>query len=104
MSSRGIGSRILERLKVSFGRRLRGVLLYGSRARGIATPDSDLDLMVLLEEPVDFGKDLDASIDAIYPLQLEVDYPIHVLPVSAEEFSSQEFGLYRNARREGLFL
>jgi len=32
-----------------YGDRLRGILLYGSRARGDFGPDSDYDLVVLLD-------------------------------------------------------
>lgn len=39
----------LERLKVEFGSRLRFVGLQGSRARGEAREDSDIDLVILLD-------------------------------------------------------
>jgi len=38
------------RLVTVFGERLRGVKVFGSRARGTARPDSDLDVLVLLDE------------------------------------------------------
>ena len=40
-------------LAVLYGERLSGVLLYGSHARGEARPDSDVDVLVLLEGEVD---------------------------------------------------
>jgi predicted nucleotidyltransferase len=50
-------SELLRRVKIAlqaaFGKRLRGVLLYGSEVRGTAEPDSDIDFLVLLEGPVD---------------------------------------------------
>jgi len=36
------------------GDRLLAVVLYGSVARGIATPESDIDLLVQFEKPVGF--------------------------------------------------
>jgi predicted nucleotidyltransferase len=45
--------RIRKGLADLFGTRLAGVVLYGSRARGDNHPDSDFDLLVLLEGPID---------------------------------------------------
>ena len=41
---------IKRRLECAFGDRFRGALLYGSEARGEAAPDSDIDVMVLLND------------------------------------------------------
>jgi len=40
---------IKQELAARYGDRLQGILLYGSRARGDFGPDSDYDLVVLLE-------------------------------------------------------
>ena len=37
--------RIKALLEPAFGSRLRGVVLYGSEARGEATPDSNVDIL-----------------------------------------------------------
>jgi predicted nucleotidyltransferase len=42
-----------QRLQDTYGDRLRRVILYGSRARGDATPESDVDLLVVLEGPIE---------------------------------------------------
>lgn len=95
---------IRSRLKAAFRERLQGVLLYGSTARNEAREGSDLDLMVLLDGPVRLGRDLDTIVQALYPVQLEIDAPIHATPVSKQVFEAGEFGVYRSARREGVFL
>lgn len=86
----------------AFGERLRGVILYGSEARGQAEADSDIDLLVLLDGPVDYGRDLDTCIHNLYPLVLELERPIHASPVDINVYEAQEFSLYRNAKREGV--
>lgn len=104
MLSGSVRQEIRSRLETAFQGRLQGVLLFGSEARGESRRDSDLDLMVLLEEPVRLGKDLETIVEALYPVQLEIEAPIHALPVSARSFEAGEYGIYRQAKREGSLL
>jgi predicted nucleotidyltransferase len=104
MLSEDLRKEIRSRLDAAFRERLRGVLLYGSEARNQARTGSDVDLMVLLDGPVQLGRDLETIVGALYPIQLEIDAPIHATPVSADAFEAGEWGVYRNARREGVLL
>ncbi len=89
-------------LEEAFGGRLKGVVLYGSEARGQAEPDSDIDLLVLLAGPVDYWRDLQACIHAWYPLVLRIERPIHAKPVDLEAYRAGREPLYVEARREGI--
>ena len=104
MLSEEIRKEIRPRLEAVFRDRFRGVLLFGSEARNQAGEDSDVDLMVLLQGPIRLGRDLNGIVEALYPLQLRVDRPIHALPVSSDAFQEGRFGIYRSAQREGLYL
>jgi len=104
MLSEEIRAEIRSRLEAAFRDRLHGVLLFGSEARNQASDDSDVDLMVLLKGPVRLGRDLDSIVQALYPLQLKVDRPIHALPVSSEAFEEGRYGIHRSAKREGTYL
>jgi len=95
-------AQIKARLAEVYGNRLKGAILYGSEARGEATEDSDIDIMVLLHGEVELGKDLRRCIDAVYPLSLDVGRPISPAVVNANEYEAQEWPLYRKVRREGL--
>ena len=95
---------IKSRLRDVYGDRLQGVVLYGSEARRDAEEDSDIDLLVLLNGPVEFGRDLRTNIDVLYDLQLEVIRPIHAMPVDVRDFRAGKYALYRNVKREGIFI
>jgi predicted nucleotidyltransferase len=97
-------SQIRPRLEAVFPDRLRGVLLFGSVARREADPESDVDLLILLDGPIRLGPDLRTIVQALYPLQLDSDRPIHALPVAADDFAAGLYALYRNAKAEGVFL
>jgi uncharacterized protein len=91
-----------EALTRQYGKRLKGVILYGSTARERATPDSDIDLLVLLEAPLDYFVELHQLIDVLYPIQLESEQLISAKPVLVNDFEIGTVALYRNARREGI--
>jgi predicted nucleotidyltransferase len=103
---------VKRRLEEAFGDRLQGLVLYGSEARGESDADSDLDFLVLLKGPVEYGEELMNIIEVLYPLQLEIlgtpddphDRLIHAIPVEAEVFEAQEYFLYQNAKEEGIWL
>ena len=102
MTRKRLLAEIRSRLAATHGARLHSVILYGSEARGNATPDSDIDLLVLLHGPVDLGRDLAANIAALYPLSLRLGRRISAKPVSVEAYETFDCPLHRAARREGV--
>jgi hypothetical protein len=95
-------SEIKTRLTKAHGLRLLGVVLFGSAARGQSTPQSDVDLLVLLADPVDYGRDLETNLAALYPLALQIGRRISAKPVSAREYEMIDCPLYRAAHQEGI--
>jgi predicted nucleotidyltransferase len=102
MGTHELLAEIKRRLLAVHGDRLCGVVLYGSEARGQAGPDSDVDVLVLLADPVDVGRDLEANLDAVYPLAVDLGRRISAKPVSAAEYATADCPLYRRAREEGI--
>jgi uncharacterized protein len=55
-------SNLLIELKASlvnlYGDRLFSLILFGSQARGEATPDSDIDVMAVLNDPVNVAEEI----------------------------------------------
>jgi len=97
-------SRAKTALQKAFQSRLRGVVLYGSEARGQSDTDSDVDLLVLLEGPVDDARDSRACIDALYDLILESGRLIHAEPIASEVYEDAAFPLFQRAARDGVLL
>ena len=93
---------VKSRLQEAFGDRLRGVILYGSEARGTAEPDSDIDFLVLLEGPVDYWTEVHRIVRLLYPLVLQYGRPIHAKPADVLEYQEQEWPLYQSVREEGI--
>jgi predicted nucleotidyltransferase len=91
-----------EALSEYYGARLKGVILYGSVARGEALRSSDIDLLVLLAPPLDYFVELRQIVDLLYPIQLESERLISAKPALAGDYERGSISLYRNARREGV--
>jgi predicted nucleotidyltransferase len=89
----------LERL---YGQRLANVVLFGSRARGEARPDSDIDLLVVLHGPVDPNDELHRVSPFKAALCLRHDVVISCVYISEEDFKSEKSPLLLNVRREGV--
>ena len=95
--------RVKSILEETYSERLRGVILYGSEARGAAEPDSDIDLLVLLEGPVDYWPEIRKLIHVLYPLVLENDgRPIHAKPADVADYAGQVWPLYRSVKQDGV--
>lgn len=95
--------RIKERLQALYGSRFRGLVLYGSVARGEARPDSDIDMLCLLDTVK--GGDLWEITKELYPLQLEhTEQELSVYPVDVSIYEAAEYSIYRTVHREGILL
>ncbi|MBM4029741.1 MAG: nucleotidyltransferase domain-containing protein [Planctomycetes bacterium] len=92
----------VQKARELYGDRLRQVLLYGSCARDEATPESDIDLAVVLAGEVAPGKEIDRMIDIITDVNLEYGVLLSVYPVSEENYRNRNSPLLINIRREGI--
>ncbi len=97
---------LLEQLKVRVAERLplERVVLFGSRARGDSEPDSDLDVLVVLEGPVSRAAE-DYVRECAWQLGFESGVVIFALIVSREEWDDgllSASSLALAVRRDGI--
>lgn len=89
-----------HRVDVAFGGRVTRVVLYGSRARGEARPDSDWDIAVFLADGPT-SSDLDRLSDLGTDLLYETGQFIQPLPISTRRFD-EDSNLLKAIRFEGV--
>jgi predicted nucleotidyltransferase len=93
----------LQKIRAELGDQLKQVILFGSRARGDFTEESDYDCLVLVDR-------VSAAVEeAINELSGELLYEYNevfsIFPVQEEKFQQDVYEpLYMNVRREGLIL
>ena len=66
-----IARRMRKGLKEIYRGRLRGVYLYGSRARGEQGPDSDADILIVLDHVGPLGEELERTSELASDLTLD---------------------------------
>ena len=82
------------------------IILYGSQARGQATEQSDLDLLVLLNSEMS-TQEKNRIHDALYEIGLENDIVISMLIKSVPDWErpiSKATPLYQAIRNEGILV
>lgn len=85
-----------------YGSRLKKVLLFGSWARGDAHPDSDVDLLVVLDAVESRGRELARMDGILWRHSLANDTVITEIPVSEAEFRESDVALLVRARAEAI--
>lgn len=100
-------ARLKRELEALYGARLKRVLLYGSRARGDHQPDSDYDVLVVLEGPIERPEQKRLS-DISWRILQETVAEGHPADISfklmTEEQTRERTGFMHNVRLEGLEL
>jgi predicted nucleotidyltransferase len=89
-----------ESFRQIFGAQFERMVLFGSRARGDAREDSDIDVLVVLKSPFDYGKAIERTSELVARLSLENDVVISRSFVSKERFEHERSPFLLNVRRE----
>jgi len=96
-------SRFRATLDQIYGERIERVVLFGSRARGDARPDSDYDIAVFLRDLHGFGVESERIAEIETDILFDTGIIINALPLQAGSYMERT-GFMQELRRDGFDL
>ena len=81
---------------------MKSIILFGSVARGTATPESDIDIAVIIKNET--SEQHSQLLDLVTDLNLKYDVVLSVLTINADHFAkwSNVIPFYKNIQKEGI--
>jgi len=95
---------LIDELKKLYGDNLSRVILYGSKARGDATEDSDVDILVVLKNIQNFSLERKKVKEISWRLSYKYDLLLSIIIRSEQEYMRKDTPLLMNIEKEGIVL
>ncbi len=89
-------------LHENYGEGIKRVILFGSHARGEATKDSDVDVLVLVDQLLRPSEVRDSLTDLLYDMLLDEGELVSVVVLAEDRFENRGLPFMLNVRREGI--
>ena len=93
----------VQQMREELGAHLKQVILFGSRARGDAAPDSDYDFLAIVDDatPLIVGQIDEVAGEILF----QHNAVLSIFPVSEKRFKAQTFNPFlQNVKKEGIVL
>jgi predicted nucleotidyltransferase len=100
--ARAIAASAAGALRALYGPRLRRLVLYGSAARGNADPESDIDLLVVLDDMRSSWEERARMDDVLWQLSHEHGIVVSAMPVRDADVRDAQRPLLIRALTEGI--
>lgn len=84
--------------------RLVYLTLFGSQARGDQDFDSDIDVLVVLQAPVNPGEEIQHTGKIVADISLDYDVVISCIFMDEIQYQTHNNALLRNIRKDGVLL
>jgi predicted nucleotidyltransferase len=95
-------NRIKAHLVKMYGRKIKKVILYGSYVRGQVTIDSDIDILVLVDQSLNPFEVRESLSDLLFDILLEEGELISVIAVPEDFYESYNSPFNLNIKKEGV--
>lgn len=85
-----------------YGEQLQAVILYASQAREDAHEFSDIDILVVLDAPINPYREVDRTSEFIAQLCLDNDVMLSTHFIASDKFQNADTPFLQNIRNEGI--
>ncbi len=90
------------RLEAIYGDRLKALILFGSRARGDARADSDIDVMIVLEGPLDRWIESQRTSEVTSEVASRFNVDLARIFAAEDVYAGSDYTFYATVREEGV--
>jgi len=99
---RDLLSSLRKGLESTYGRRFRGLFLYGSMARGDDRVGSDVDVLIVLDEVPHYFEELERTAQLVSDLSLAHDVTVSRTLMSVDQWEHGDEPFLTTVRRDAI--